>query len=260
MYKFFPSFLFILFTFIFFVSPSLAKSQITTDELINIAGKQRMLSQKIAKAYFFYSKGIRPEKTKKQLTQSLKEFNDNFDLLKTNIKDKDIQDMLQYIELTKDELGPLIKQAYSKDNGTEMLDYSETLLEGSNDIVHRLEASSKKKTSSIINLSGRQRMLTQRIAKYYIVYQSGFKDKATIDHLKQAMSEFEQAHKTLAKYKKNTTAIQNKLNKVAKLWNVVNKFYSNVEQGGLPVIVLSTSDKIMSEMNKVTQMYVKLLN
>ncbi len=229
-------------------------------DLIDIAGKQRMLSQKIAKAYFFYTQGIRPDKTAKQLSDSIKEFNQNYKLLKNSINDNNIQDMLAFVEMSKDELLPLSKASYNKDNGSIMLDYSETLLEASQDIVTRLKGNNKSKENKIIAMAGRQRMLTQRIAKYYIAHQAGFNDLNTIKQLKLAMKEFETAHNILSKEKRNTPEISREMNKIAKLWNVVSKFYTDVERGGLPVIVLSTTDKMMISMDRVTQLYVRLLN
>lgn len=229
-------------------------------ELIDIAGKQRMLSQKIAKAYFFYGKGIRAEKTHKQLLDSIREFDTNFNVIKAATGDNEgIQDMLVYIEMAKDELAQLAKQPFSKENASLVLDYSETMLEGSQDIVSRLESQSKLKKEAIVNLAGRQRMLTQRIAKYYIAYQAGFHDHNTVEQLKTAVKEFEQAHTTLAQAKRNTPQITKELEKVSRLWHVVAKFYNDVERGGLPVIVLATTDNIMASMNNITHQYVELV-
>lgn len=236
----------------------LAANKYTTAELINIAGMQRMLSQKIAKSYFFYGKGVRPEKTRKQLMDSIALFDKNYHILLNNISDDNVKDMLVFVEMNKDELLPIAKKPFSKDNGLLMLDYSETLLEASNDIVKRIENTTNKKIDKIVNLSGRQRMLTQRIAKFYIAYQSGFKDVNTINQLKQSMQEFEQAHVVLANNKRKSKQITDELNTVAKLWNIVSKFYKDVQRGGLPVIVLSSTDKIMAAMNRITQMYVEL--
>lgn len=224
--------------------------------LINIAGKQRMLSQRIAKSYFYYRQGIRPEKTRTQLLDSIKEFDANFNMLQSKISLQGVQDMLVFIGMAKGELATLTKAPYNKDNASLVLDYSETLLEGSRDIVKRLEASSKLKKESIIEVSGRQRMLSQRIAKYYIAYQAGFRDHNTVVQLKTAVSEFEESHATLRGAKRNTPEIKTKLVKVEKLWNIVAKFYNDVERGGLPVIVLATCDDITASMNQVTGMYV----
>ena len=228
-------------------------------KLIDIAGKQRMLSQKIAKAYFFYGKGIRPDKTRKQLLDSIREFDRNFEFIKKSTHNPAVQDMLAFINMAKDELSQLVKQPYNKENASLVLDYSETLLEGSQDIVSRLEEESKLKKEAIVDLAGRQRMLTQRIAKYYIAYQAGFHDHNTVEQLNTAVREFEQAHAALVKAKRNTPQIKAELEKVEKLWRVVAKFYKDVERGGLPVIVLATTDNIMGTMNRVTHRYVELL-
>lgn len=242
---------------------SIAKSANTGNpnlaSLIDIAGKQRMLSQKIAKAYFFYGQGIRADRTRKQLFDSIDEFNRNFQIIRKSVHNPGIQDMLAYIKMAKDELAALAKQPYSKENASLVLDYSETMLEGSQDIVSRLEAMSKLKKEAIVNLAGRQRMLTQRIAKYYIAYQAGFRDHNTVEQLKAAVREFEEAHATLRNARLNTPEIKSELAKIERLWKVVAKFYKDVERGGLPVIVLATTDDIMATMNTITHQYVEAL-
>ncbi|WP_457673178.1 type IV pili methyl-accepting chemotaxis transducer N-terminal domain-containing protein [Thiolapillus sp.] len=246
-----------------FSSTSLAKDATTEKpslaQLIDIAGKQRMLSQKIAKAYFFYGQGIRRDKTRQQLFDSIKEFDHNFEIIRKSVDNPGVQDMLVYIGMAKDELASLAKQPYSKENASLVLDYSETMLEGSQDIVSRLEDMSKLKKEAIVDLSGRQRMLTQRIAKYYIAYQAGFRDHNTVEQLKTAVREFEEAHAALIKARQNTPEIKAQLAKVERLWKVVAKFYKDVERGGLPVIVLATTDNIMATMNQITRKYVELL-
>ena len=238
------------------IAKTTTSEEISLAKLIDIAGQQRMLSQKIAKAYFFHGQHIRPEKTRQQLVSSLDDFNKNFSLLKSHIKLADVQDMLVFLEMAKDEMAELVTQPYSNEKATLVLDYSETLLEGSHNIVLQLEKASKKKKVAIVNTAGRQRMLAQRIAKYYIAYQAGFRDDNTIAQLQQAVVEFEKAQKILENYPKNTPQIKSKLIKVKNLWRVVSKFYKNARTGGLPVIVLSTTDNIMQTMNDVTSMYV----
>ena len=223
--------------------------------LIDIAGKQRMLSQRISKAYFFLGQRIRPDKSRQQLKQSMAEFDRNHALLKRTVKNEEIQQMLAFLEIQKDDYKSLVLAPYSRDNAAIVLDYSEVLLEGSQDIVRRLESGSKLHKEAIVDLSGRQRMLSQRIAMFYIAYQAGFKHQHKVEQMERAVLEFEKAQAELLGDKRNNPQISAELGKVKNLWEVVRKFYMDIEVGGLPVIVFSTSDHIMDGMNRVTGMY-----
>ncbi len=236
---------------------SLAAPQKTgTGSLINQAGMQRMLSQRIAKAYFFLAGNIRPDKARKQLRESIDLFEKNHEQLKRLIKSKQIRDVLLFEEFAFDEFKDLVNKPYNRENGALALDLSETLLETSHDVVLKLEAVSKQKKDKIVNMAGRQRMLSQRIAKYYVAYRLGFKDDNSVFQLKKAVKEFETALVVLSGQKRNTPRISELLNKVQRYWNLVKGFFLDIEKGGLPVTVFAATDKILTLMNQVTQLYV----
>ena len=101
-------------------------------------------------------------------------------------------------------------------------------------------------------------MLAQRIAKYYIAYQAGIKDKNTVDQMQAAVKDFATAHETLMANAGNTPEINRKLNQIDRLWKIVYKFYLNIEKGGLPLIVFNSTDTITKKMDEVTALYVEL--
>jgi len=237
-----------------------ADVKVTSDtvKLIDMAGKQRMLSQRIAKDYLYEGKRVAPSKAHRQLKASMKELLDTHKALVKSINDPDISNLLAFVEMSSEDFEATAKEKFSIDNAQLVIDLSESMLEGSQYVVDSLKKKVKVQESKIVGQAGKQRMLAQRIAKYYIAYQAGIKDKNTIDQMKSAVKTFTNAHKTLMANQTNTPEINRKLNEIDRLWKIVYKFYLNIEKGGLPLIVFNTTDDITKKMNEITGLYVKL--
>ena len=223
-------------------------------KLINLAGKQRMLSQRMAKDYFYAGKKVNKSKALKQLKQSLVYFQRTQKKLNKDIKDEEIKNLIAFVDMSLGEFDSISKEEYSVDNGTIILDLSESMLEGSDYVVQALTKG--KVSNETIDIAGKQRMLSQRIAKYYIAYQAGIKDDNTITQMRESVKEFNSNLKKLLANKDNSKEIQDELKKVEKMWKIVYKFYLNIKKGGLPKIVFSTTDDITSKMNSVVVLYV----
>ena len=226
--------------------------------LIDIAGKQRMLSQRIAKDYLYIGKKVAVSKATKQLKASLNELVLAHKTLMDSINDPEIRNLLSFVELSIEDFKATANEPFNLDNAQLIIDLSESMLEGSQYVVDSLKEKVKIKESAMIGQAGKQRMLAQRIAKYYIAYQAGIKDKNTIDQMKEAVAEFAKTQKILMANPSNTPEINRQLHKIDKLWKIVYKFYLNIEKGGLPLIVFNTTDNITKKMNTITGMYVEL--
>jgi hypothetical protein len=234
---------------------SAPKANIT--ELLNIAGKQRMLSQRIAKDYLYIGKNIAVDKATKQLEQSLAAFKKSQAYLEKVIQDPEIKNLITFVNMSERELEATAKKPFNLDNAQLVLDLSESMLEGSQYIVDSLAKSAQITTSDLVATSGKQRMLAQRIAKYYIAYQSGIKDRNTVKQMQQTVKEFDRNNKKLLDNPSNTATITNKLKNINTLWKIVYKFYLNIEKGGLPFIVFTSTDDITNKMDTITELYAK---
>lgn len=229
-----------------------------TVKLINIAGKQRMLSQRIAKDYLYAGKKVATAKAQKQLVASIATLKESHKQLVTSINDEEIKNLLAFVEMGTEDFEMTANEPFNIDNAQLIIDLSESMLEGSQYVVHSLKETITIKESEIVEIAGKQRMLGQRIAKYYIAYQSGIKDKNTIDQMNTAVALFAKSHEQLLANQTNTPDINKKLNQINRLWKIVYKFYLNIEKGGLPLIVFNTTDDITKKMDAVTQLYVEL--
>jgi len=226
--------------------------------LINVASKQRMLSQRIAKDYLYIGKHIATDKATKELEESIKEFDKNQKQLKEMINDPEIKNLLDFANLSFTELKNTIKKPFNLDNAQLVLDLTESMLEGTQYIVDNIKKKANIKEPRIIAEAGRQRMLSQRIAKYYMAYQIGIKDKNTVEQMNRTVKEFEKAQKDLMNNPDNTASINKKLVEIEKLWKIVYKFYLNIEKGGLPFIVYESTNDITNKMDSVTRMYIDI--
>jgi DNA repair ATPase RecN len=189
---------------------------------------------------------------------SMDELVSSHKVLVDSINDPEIKNLLSFVELSIEDFKTTANEPFNLDNAQLIIDLSESMLEGSQYVVDSLKEKVEVKESAIVGKSGKQRMLAQRIAKYYIAYQAGIKDKNTIDQMKAAVAEFSEAHKALMANPSNTPEINRKLNEIDRLWKIVYKFYLNIEKGGLPLIVFNTTDDITKKMNVITGLYVEL--
>ena len=229
-----------------------------TVKLIDMAGKQRMLSQRIAKDYLYVGKNVATSKANRQIKDSLAELLKTHKVLVESINDPEIKNLLAFVEMSSEDFESTANEEFSLDNAQLVLDLSESMLEGSQYVVDSLKDVVKVNESKIVGKSGKQRMLAQRIAKYYIAYQAGIKDKNTVEQMNAAVKDFSDAQTYLLNNATNTPEINRKLNEIDRLWKIVYKFYLNIEKGGLPLIVFNTTDTITKKMNEITKLYVEL--
>lgn len=234
------------------------KKTYTNLELINLADRQLTRTQRFAKNYFYIHKGIRIARSKKEQQKSLAKFSATLDILRQSIADDRIQNMIAFIEMSRDDFLATASEPFSLDNAILIVDLSESMLEGSQSILDSLKKGQGKTESRLVTKAGTQRLLSQRIAKYYIAYQAGVRDENSLVQMKDSVNEFDTVHKTLMENKTNTAEIQAELNGVDKLWKTVYKFYLDIDEGGLPVIVNVTTEDIRKKMNKVVYMYLDL--
>ncbi len=233
-------------------------SHAATDPLsatLNMTDNQGMLAQKIAKSYFFLGENIWSKKAFEQLMASLDLFAQNHEMLKSKIQDEEIEEILDFIDTAFEDYTDLVKRPYSVGDGYKVLTLSETLKNEYQDAVELLKQKSDLKKTELLFTAGKLRMQSQRIAKYYVAYQAGFNDPILVKQLREAVDEFELTLKTLIDSKQNTADISFALARVKSLWKIVNKFYLDLQKGGLPVTVFVTADSITKKMDEITRMY-----
>ncbi|MDU9049498.1 MAG: type IV pili methyl-accepting chemotaxis transducer N-terminal domain-containing protein [Candidatus Electrothrix sp. Rat3] len=240
---------------VFFFSHVLQAAE-NMPELVNKSGMQRMLSQRIAKAYFYLGNDVSVKETKLQLDMSIERFKKNHALLKANVEDAETKDLLSFVEDNFSEYNDLVYKPYNQENATRVLELSDTLLKACHSVVLNLEDQSGNHVDHIINVAGKQRMLSQQVSKFYIAYQAGFRDETTVHQLNNAVEEFESGLKKLMSEGRNDEEINALLVKTKKEWERISPYFLKVRKGGLPLMVLTATDEVTKLADRITSRYV----
>lgn len=151
--------------------------KITYTKAINIAGRQRMLSQRVSKAYISQVAGYQEFSAKKELQSGIRIFEEQLMLLAKNTKDPRLLDALTNVSDYWSDYQKLLNTTPNKATAILLLNKNSYLLELCDRFVQLIEeqyqdiAHTKEKDYYLIrtvNYSGKQRMLSQRLCLYFL--------------------------------------------------------------------------------------------
>lgn len=212
-------------------------------EAINRAGYQRMLTQRIAKCYLGIVVGIDANHHKTYLQTSTKTFEQNLIELKSFAPTPLIKDQFRYIEILWRNYKFVYGTEFSREKAATVLKFNNKILGACNQAVKLLEKHALKEEfygtqelragdqelSQVINLSGRQRMLTQRAALYAIAkaYQIG-DDKLNKKYYFEAVTKFAQTYRTLVAHPYNTAQIYKEYDVVEESWEELESHLTEI--------------------------------
>jgi hypothetical protein len=230
---------------------------------INKAGRQRMLSQRMAKAYLQLGQNVDADRSKKILDGSITLFDRQLVELKNFAPTPEIKNT--YLNLERSWLAykdVLVGSKPSVDGAKKVMEINEDILALAHQGTVLLEKHSGTSQGRLVNIAGRQRMLSQRMAKFYQAAIWNVSPASGSAELEKARKEFVQGLQELGNAPENTSAIRDELELGKQQW----LFFEGAltRRGGgdpktLALNVATTSERILEVMDNVTGMYEKLL-
>ena len=222
---------------------------------INKAGRQRMLTQRMVKSYSMIGIDVQREVAQEQLTKAIDLFDLQLSELKSYPPAESIRGSLDKVETLWLPFKKVLQAPVSRANAEVLLETNDELLRATNKVVLKLQDISGTSFGRLVNVSGRQRMLSQRLAKFYMLRAWQFDNAEIRSEMAQAQNEFKGALAELVAAKENTPEIQAELKEASKSWDLFNHGLQRNKDNLVPLIAAMSSEKVLVKMNKITGMY-----
>lgn len=244
--------------------------------VINIAGYQRMLSQKMAKESLLVHLGVNKPQNIRDRDNTIELFESNLNNLlmgsKTNNIPKPPNNLVQLILNQVKKNWPDYKDAVSGCSAAAISQLSTKMLNKMDRAVESYEITCCKsgytEIGPLINLAGYQRMLTQKMAKEVLLIASKIDEESAADSLNCSINRFEQSLNSLLNNGKSIKMSGSKysevfarLKAVDSLWSEYKKLlHMNPRQSGKSFF--ASLDRLslltLSEMNRGVAAYQSL--
>ncbi len=244
---------------------SVAWAQIQgVNEAINISGRQRMLSQRLAKSYLQVGQGIEVEQSRKILSTSVAVFEQQLSELLAFAPTTENKSVFEKMEgLWGEYKEILVRLAPSPQGARDVMVISEKILALAQTATVQLEKHSGSTSAKLVNVAGRQRMLSQRMAKYYQAMQWGVAPPDSSEKLDGARKDFIAGMEFLLASPVNTAKIKESLALAQQQWvffdMALHQFGEGREKKQFVTNVATTSERILEVMDGITSMYQKIV-
>ena len=233
---------------------------IDLNDAINKAGRQRMLSQRMAKAWLALVHQTESANAQAVLDRSLALFDRQLVELKAYAPNGEIRETYVQLESAwSDYKALLVGAAPGKAGAAEVLKSDARVLALAHQGTVQYEAASGRPVGKLVNIAGRQRMLSQRMAKFYYAATLPVDVTAANGEIAKARTEFLSAMKLLRNAPEATDRIRAELALADGQWVFFDHALQRQQGAGAAAKSLSdvfvTSENLLSVMDRVTGLY-----
>jgi hypothetical protein len=225
-------------------------------ELAERAEWQRLLTQRIARAYCQAGLGVAPAASGQELLESVA----LFDLQLTKLKQSPLQEReraaLAAVEQSWAPFRAATLRRFTREGCDSVSRRSEELLRLTADLARELSGrSGAHGAGTPAAMAARQRVLAQKLARLYMVRAWGLDSVALGEEIASARNEFSGALAKLQEAPGNAAAVSLRLEQVALQWVWLEAALEQEGPADYGLVVADSSDAITRGMGAVTRLY-----
>jgi nitrate/nitrite-specific signal transduction histidine kinase len=234
-----------------------ALAQGSDPQAINLAGQQRMLSQRIVKSWVQIGLNVQPAISKRQLDEAVRRFEQNLRVLEPMVSTPEARSALGGVHLAWSPLLTAVRGVIRQSDAALVDARAEDVLMAADRLTRILQDQSPVATGRWVNLAGRQRMLSQRLVKTYMLRQWGTDSARLRDELESLQNEFAGALANMQQRGANSEALREELDKLALQWEWLRTALATEGAESFRLILAEGGDAVLELADEVTRLYEK---
>lgn len=222
---------------------------------INRAGRMRALSQRASKAYVQGALGVLSDRARDigQTTQSL--VTASLNELNRGAPSADIVPLLKTLEQRSQALLTLTSQEPRVESVGEVARLADAMLASAEALTQGYEKTATQGAARVVNVAGRQRMLSQRAARAYFLLGAGQSGKDVQSQLDETRKAFVDSLAVLQGSPVSTPHIRNELELAKAQWVFFDTALQKAPTPGTMQVVATTSERVYEVMDNLTALY-----
>jgi hypothetical protein len=226
--------------------------------LVNRAAEQRMLSQRIAKSFAQIGLNVQPLAAKQEFDAAVARFEENLQVIDKAEAGDGAKASLDRLRQTWAPLRQATRGQPRRESAIWVAHQADEVLAAAEVLVRSVQNAATGTTGRLIAQAGRQRMLSQRIAKSYLLISWGDTSDLTRQELEAAVSEFSGVLEALRQNGQNTPEIARELEEMSQHWEWMQSALAAEGASSYRLIVTEAAEALLGSADRTTRLYEKL--
>lgn len=230
-------------------------------DAINKAGRQRMLCQRMAKSWLMLEQGVSSRRARVILKHSVDLFDDQMEEFAVTANSPASRAASVELSNVWKPYRALLVSRPSRKGARLLFSMNEEVLHAANGLTMSFEDADGTHHGKLVNLAGRERMLSQQVAKFFLFRRMNIQVRKSRVALESANEEFTTTLGVLLSSIQDNPMITAELGRIAKRWHALQSpmaFSDTADLASTARGVCTISEHLLQRIEKVVEYYAGL--